>query len=208
MGSFIGKAVFWFFFAGFFLSSGCTVNEPPQNNVSYQPAPYPGQISQETLKRLKNQYPEGFFKQMKKVVPEAKKLRIGIAMFVGSGSVANLATPTTEIFSTTFVQTGLFKIYSRDKLDKIVAEVELGMTGLVDPATAQQAGKLAGLQFLLTGKLSVLQGKQRMDIKVINVATGEIVLVEKTEGIIDTGNSKFLAHRLARRLAEKYYAKH
>lgn len=58
------------------------------------------------------------------------------------------------------IDTGRFNVLERDELMAITNEHSLNMTGLVDPATAAQVGKLAGVKYLVAGSVAGLTTKE------------------------------------------------
>lgn len=58
-----------------------------------------------------------------------------------------------ELFSTKLVHGAYYKIVERERLNKILNEQKLGMTGMIDEKTAAQIGKLAGVQAIIVGKV-------------------------------------------------------
>ena len=192
--------------SSFLLSAGCAVvEETPQTQTTYVESSYRGQVSPETLRDLEARYPEGFTREGGRAVPEGEKLSLGVAAFEGPGPLAPLARQVTDVFNTTFVQSGLFRVVERERIDRIAAEVELGQSGLVDPARAREVGKMTGMQLLLSGNLSDTNGRRRIDVKVVDVSTGEAVLAEMVDGVIDAERAGFLARLVANGLAERYY---
>lgn len=59
------------------------------------------------------------------------------------------------------VNTGLFDVVERDKLDSVMKEIGFGQSGMVDPGTAAQFGRLLGAGYLLTGRVVSLSSEQR-----------------------------------------------
>jgi len=197
------------FFSGlllFMTLAACSgVKETPQTQNEYGPMTLPGQVSHERLQALKNEYPKGYYREPNQPIAEKDKIRIGIISFAGSGNVASLADQVADYFTTDFVQSRSFKIYERNQMDKLVAEIELGQTGILNDDTVQQVGQMAGIELMVTGKVSDIQGRQRIDVKVINVRSGRLVLAEKMEGAVDPENISFFTNRIIDKLKARYY---
>jgi TolB-like protein len=66
------------------------------------------------------------------------------------------------------------QLVERAKLEAVLAELELGKSAYIDPKTAQKLGGGLGAQYVMTGSYLVLQGKLRIDVRVVAVATGVI----------------------------------
>ncbi len=103
-----------------------------------------------------------------------------------------------DMLVTELVKSGKYRVIDREQLDAIMREKNLSLSGEVDPRTAVKAGKLLGVEYLITGALtelgvanrgarvpgafglpSVRVGSQKMDASIdarmINTTTGEIV---------------------------------
>lgn len=71
-------------------------------------------------------------------------------------------------------------LVERRNIKAILDEQALTMAGLVDTAKAQQVGKLAGAEYIITGTINEVGSRVRIDAKVINVSSGK-VLSEKVD---------------------------
>lgn len=104
-----------------------------------------------------------------------------------------------DMLITELVKTGSYTVIERTALDKIMAEQKLGMSGLVTPQTAAQAGKLLGVEIAVIGTVtefghskSDVGGTAKgiglgissqkvtvaVDVRLINATTGEILAAE------------------------------
>src|SRR5438128_3739413 len=72
------------------------------------------------------------------------------------------------------------RVVERDELQKLLDEQNLGAAGAgrVDPQTAAKIGKLVGARYVITGAFIDFYGDVRLDARMINVETSEIVKVE------------------------------
>ncbi|MCL4809150.1 MAG: hypothetical protein KJ062_15395 [Thermoanaerobaculia bacterium] len=103
-----------------------------------------------------------------------------------------------DMFVTELVKSGKYRVIDREQLDAILREKNLSLSGEIDPKTAVKAGKLLGVEYLVTGALtelgvadrgarvpgafglpSVRVGSQKMDASIdarmISTTTGEII---------------------------------
>jgi TolB-like protein len=73
------------------------------------------------------------------------------------------------------VEAPAFRLVERTQLDKVLAELKLPQTGLIDSATAQQLGRMVQAQAVLIGSISDRgQGKEVViNARLINTQTGE-----------------------------------
>lgn len=106
-----------------------------------------------------------------------------------------------DMLVTELVKSGKYRVIEREQLQAIMQEKNLSLSGEIDPKTAVKAGKLLGVEYIVTGALtelgvanrgasvpggilgrfqpSVRVGSQKMDASIdarmINTTTGEIV---------------------------------
>jgi hypothetical protein len=101
---------------------------------------------------------------------------------------------TTELF-----KTGAFIVVERAQLKQVLGEQALGQTGAVNPETAAQAGRVLGLNALVTGSVSqfgvstggadygiykqkVQTAKCTVDVRVVDASTGQLYFADSGKG--------------------------
>jgi TolB-like protein len=67
------------------------------------------------------------------------------------------------------------QLVERDRLEDVLAELKLGQTARIDPATAARAGKLLGARLVVIGGYFDLKRTLRVDARVVEVETGKVV---------------------------------
>ncbi|HVH10500.1 MAG TPA: CsgG/HfaB family protein [Gemmatimonadales bacterium] len=70
------------------------------------------------------------------------------------------------------------RVVEREQIEKLLAEQSLGSAGKVTPETAAKIGKLVGARYVITGTFIDFYGDFRLDARLVNVETSEIVKVE------------------------------
>ncbi|HYD51878.1 MAG TPA: FlgO family outer membrane protein [Gemmatimonadaceae bacterium] len=92
------------------------------------------------------------------------------------------------------------QVVEREHLQSVLAELERQRSPFFDQATAVKAGKLVGAQYILAGQITAVKPRVRLDTRVINVETSEIVKTAQVTGDED----KFfeLQQKLARNLVD------
>jgi len=140
------------------------------------------------------------------------KKRIGIVDFDDAshhsswgGSRDALAEAARDVTTEAMVKSGAFVVIEREQIAQILKEQGLGMTGAISPQTAAKAGKLLGLQALVTGKITDFTADEkasgfggyyqerrkdfhaRVSLRMIDATTGEIMLSAKGEGVSTKG---------------------
>jgi TolB-like protein len=77
------------------------------------------------------------------------------------------------------------RVVERSQLQQILQEQNLGREGREDPQTLSRIGKLIGARYMVTGELVDLRGDLRLDVRVFNTETSEIVKTESMRGRMD-----------------------
>ncbi len=132
----------------------------------------------------------------------ALKRRIGVVDFENKTTYGanRLGTSASDILITELAKSGKFIVVERDKLDKLMGEQKLGMTGAIDPNTAAKVGKILGLNAIVTGSISqfgeqtegseylITQSKSQVvkcsvDIRVVDAETGQILYADSGSGL-------------------------
>jgi curli biogenesis system outer membrane secretion channel CsgG len=108
----------------------------------------------------------------------------------------------SDMLITALVKTKKYKVYERDRLNALMKEQKLQMSGAVDMSTAVQIGKLVGAKYILTGAVTEFGmaksgahgggwfdvGKKHyratVDVRAVNVQTGEIVFADTGSGAL------------------------
>jgi TolB-like protein len=67
------------------------------------------------------------------------------------------------------------QLVERDRLEEILAELRLGQSHKIDPASAAKVGKLLGARYLILGGYFDLKSMLRIDARVVEVETGKVV---------------------------------
>lgn len=93
-------------------------------------------------------------------------------------------------------QTAL-KVIERNKIAELLKEIALSQTGSVEESTAIKAGKILGAQSIAFGSFMVLGSDVRIDTRIVNVETSELIMAESIMG----SSSSFM--QLERDLAQK-----
>lgn len=123
----------------------------------------------------------------------------GEEMKVGNG--------ISDMLVTSLVKMGRFSVIERQEIEKVMKEQSLGLSGMVDPAQAKEVGKLAAVDYVITGKVTLFEVKKeemkagklfgsalggasvettkglcQIDVRIVDVQTGEIIMAEQGKG--------------------------
>lgn len=149
------------------------------------------------------------------------KLRIAVLGFENNSSGHifgdRLGDAAADELTTQLVKSGAFTVIERRQIQSILSEQSLGMSGAVDAATAAKVGKLLGAQLVVVGSITqfsleqtggaigklnigatVARAETKVDARLVNVNTGEILIVAEGEGKKTFGGGKYKDMNLQR----------
>jgi TolB-like protein len=95
------------------------------------------------------------------------------------------------------------RLVDRDQIQQMLGEQNLGKEGRVDAATAAKVGKLVGARYMITGTFTDFYGKFRIDARIVNVETSEIIKVVTNDPKLQKRDELF---RIIESVAEKLMA--
>jgi len=85
------------------------------------------------------------------------------------------ASVITDLFRNELIRSGRADIADRKNMDSILAEIQLYMSDLANPAKAKRVGKMVGADYLITGKFSVLGDKLNLIVQMVEFETAKAV---------------------------------
>lgn len=91
-------------------------------------------------------------------------------------------------------------LVERERLNELIAELDLQQSGYVDPESAQEVGLILGAEFVVAGAFITAEPEMRLDTRIAKVETSEIVTTAEV-----TGQSESLFD-LQQRLADEVVA--
>jgi TolB-like protein len=121
-------------------------------------------------------------------VAQGQDSRPGIAVFPfdNGGSYGQdkenfdaLQVGLQQMLITEFAQNPQLRIVERGRIKDLLAEQDLGASGRVDANTAAKLGKLVGARYVVLGGFIDFYGDFRIDARIVNVETSELVKVVK-----------------------------
>ncbi len=89
------------------------------------------------------------------------------------------------------------KVIERENIKALIEEIAFNESGIVDESTAVRLGKMLGAQSIAFGSFMVMGNQIRIDSRIINVETSELIMAESVMG----GEAEFM--KLVRDLARK-----
>ena len=93
----------------------------------------------------------------------------------------DLGVGLTELLTTKLSQSKLFRLVERKNLKKLLKEQALSLSGILEPQSAIEVGKLSGADILLVGSITKLGTNYLINLRLIETKTGTIMLADKIE---------------------------
>lgn len=87
------------------------------------------------------------------------------------------------------------RVVERAQIQQILQEQDLGRSDRVDPQTALRVGRLLNAKYMVTGTIYDVRGDFRIDARLFNVETTQIIKTQRVSGRLD--NVFDLVQRLA-----------
>lgn len=135
-------------------------------------------LQAEGVKELADQIVAGVTKEQKR--------KVAIVPFRElDGQATVFGTFLAEELTTRLFMAGSLDIVERSMLDKIMSELKLGASGAIDPTTAKQIGKLAGVDAIVTGSITDLPSSVAVNCRLIDVQTGRVFAAAQTRIVKD-----------------------
>jgi hypothetical protein len=126
--------------------------------------------------------------------PEARgKVTIAVADLAEEGVSRNDAVVIADVLRGELVRTGAFTVVEKKNMDKVLSEQAFQQTGCTDQACAVKLGKLLNAQRMVVGSCGKLLDKYFVNIRVVNVETGEATYADSARGKVVEDIEKGLA---------------
>jgi TolB-like protein len=116
-------------------------------------------------------------KKLEKGLKEAPNKKVAVLSFAyPGGTLTEGSVVVQERLTTHLAQSGKLEVIERNLLKKVLEEMKLEATGLIDVETTKQLGRVLGVGALITGTLNDLgEGKTELNARAIEVETGRIL---------------------------------
>lgn len=96
---------------------------------------------------------------------------------IGRGLAAMI---TTELAARPTV-----RVVDRQRVEELIRKRQLGLSGRIDEAQAVQLGQLLGAQYVVVGNVALEPKRARIDLRLLDVATGTIERADRRQGSRD-----------------------
>lgn len=128
------------------------------------------------------------------------KTKVAVLDFQQQGTFTNpdVGKIVAEWFTTSLVETGRFEVIERRLMQQILQEQKMGVSGLLDPASATRLGKLLGVKTVVTGTVQSYERTYELNVRLINVETGAIITADHVRAGSTTSLNDLVARMSAR----------
>ncbi len=144
-------------------------------------------------------------------------VRVGIVKFdaKADGVSSMQAALITDELTRMLANSRSISVLERERLEALAVEHRLNLSGLVDARTAVEIGRIAGLQYIVTGAVTHFDTNEKVqsflgmtsekkedaeitiDARLINVQTGEVVFAVSETGKSSNASSTFILGKIA-----------
>jgi len=133
---------------------------------------------------------------------EAKK-RIAVFPFADANRAAQeegYGAAVSEMLTTKLVNDGVFQVVERGRIQEMLEEQKLQVSGIVDAGTARRIGSILGVDLLVFGGVSKFGEVIEADV---DAQTGEVIAAEY-EQVLGEGQLRPMVERLAVKIEQRY----
>jgi TolB-like protein len=99
-----------------------------------------------------------------------------------SEDLAALQVGLQQLFISELAMNTNLRVVERSALRELIAEQDLGASGRVDANTAARLGRLVGARYAVLGGFIDNDGQFRIDARIVDVETSEVLKGERLEG--------------------------
>jgi TolB-like protein len=133
-----------------------------------QPSPTPQVSLEQRLGELS--------KDISDELTHKQKTTVAIADFVDlNGNTSDFGKFLAEELVTRLYKTKKLKVIERQRLDKVIAEQKLSLTEIIEVSSAKRIGRILGVDAIVAGTISELGNSFRINARIINTETGELL---------------------------------
>lgn len=123
----------------------------------------------------------------KRIVEKKTETIYSVAVFLFKNtlmdkSIDNLKEGIAETITTQMVTSQRFKMVERTQLNIIMEEHRLDLTGIIDPETVKEIGKVLGVEFIVTGSFQKIGNRFKFEARFVETDTGIICGAETVTG--------------------------
>ena len=142
-----------------------------------------------------------------------RKASVAVAEFENKSEKAtesNIGFVVADIISQRLSDSDNFIVIENSQVEKLIENMQMGLTGLYDEKTVASVGHLVGAEYMVIGSISDIGGFYRLNTKVIKIETGVTVVnknLELDSELLEKESEKYLPpkYRIMLGTAFSYY---
>ncbi len=129
---------------------------------------------------------------------QEKKSKIAVIEFSNlRGEVSQFGRYLAEELITRLYLTQKFEVIERQMLKQVLEEHKLNMSGLIDPRSAKELGRILGVDAIASGSVTDLGGSVKVNARLISTETGKIFSVASVTILKDKVVRKLMDETIA-----------
>jgi TolB-like protein len=108
---------------------------------------------------------------------DTSKVTLAVMDFKNNSSIFGydrLERTIPEILKTELSHSQEILVVERSKIESILKEQALAQAGVIENETAQEVGRLAGAEYIITGEINTIGNQLRIDAHLLKVTTGQV----------------------------------
>lgn len=111
-----------------------------------------------------------------KVRQVGNRLTLAVMPLQGKGDSQAFVEASTDRMVAQLVELRRFKVIERSKLEEVLQEQRLQVSGVVDDRTAVDVGRVAGADAIVVGTVSIIGSTTTVNARVIDTQTSEVLV--------------------------------
>lgn len=110
-------------------------------------------------------------------LPGTEKISLAVLPFYTNKELAKTQTGVAlaELLTHSFHQSAKFKVVERIEIVKILDELKLGMSGIINTEDAVEVGRLGGAKLQVFGSMDKVGGRYHINARIVETGTGEVI---------------------------------
>ncbi|MBL8029534.1 MAG: hypothetical protein JNL74_24175 [Fibrobacteres bacterium] len=126
-----------------------------------------------------NQPKDSAISAFESILKKRTPIRVAVTVFTSANSSAQQEDRfgsyiTDEITSSLAGKNDGIRLFERKRLNTVIEEHSLSLTGIMSGEAAQQLGNLVPIDYIVTGSYTVMNNSVKINGRIINVVSGEI----------------------------------
>ena len=117
-----------------------------------------------------------------KVRQVGRRLTLAVIPFQGKGNSQDYVEAATDRMVTQLVELRRFRVIERTKLEEVLQEQKLQVSGVVDDRTAVDVGRVAGADAIVVGSVSVIGSSATVSGRLIDTQSSEVIVARNARG--------------------------